>query len=181
MDLTIINDILFHKTTISGLIYLIQNYNKNDLLCCSTKSSLQLISKYGEDNVVIIFKKKKRKGYYSEKDIDAKKYFGYDEFRTKFKMAKNEIYDFENENYFNGININQIKKIIISDETFKYLRELQIKLNKKLKSNSYAKIKDENESIEFFINSNLFWELTQEKKLIKKSSQSGYSEKFLNL
>ena len=62
-----------------------ENITNSGELCTSTENSVKLI---GTGEVCYIFDSKKRTGMYDDKDADAGKNFGYDEFRTEIDLTE---------------------------------------------------------------------------------------------
>lgn len=91
LEETTIEGKLFHKCSFEECVYFLEKVDsfKNDRgLCTSTKEGSE---KLAEGQCCIVFKGVKRDGLYDNKDTDAGKYFGYDEFRTIDKIEHDYI------------------------------------------------------------------------------------------
>lgn len=86
-----IEDKLFHKCWFDECMSFLEKVNNSTTdrgLCTSTKEGSE---KLADGQCCIVFKDTKRNGFYDNKDTDAGKYFGYDEFRTIDKITHNYI------------------------------------------------------------------------------------------
>ena len=70
-----------------------ENFNNDGELCFSTENSIKLIAR-GE--FAFVLEKNIYEGMYDDKDTDAGKYYGYDEFRVEFNNINDIISKLEN-------------------------------------------------------------------------------------
>jgi hypothetical protein len=78
---------IYHTTTLEGLLELLENYNEEDVLCCSTEKRDRIFNCNGGDVVLEMNISDDMIVDYSNIDIDAQKDFGWDEARIQFENA----------------------------------------------------------------------------------------------
>lgn len=77
---------LFHSCTLEGALSLLNMYNDQLALCCSTEESDELFGR----EIVLVFEPGTYSGEYCFFDADAGKSYGYDEFRLTGQLPNIE-------------------------------------------------------------------------------------------